>query len=198
VDGGPGGPGGPGNPSRPGVASGAARANPGRALGLDLGERRIGVALSDSGRTLASPHEVVVRSGDRERDRARIAAIVEETGATVVVVGLPFGLDGRIGIAARGVLSEVEALGSVLEVTVETADERFTTVEVERRRSEALGEADAGRRGGRGARRRSAYGASRSRSRAIVDSAAAAVMLQAWCDARRAGPGAPDEPGASS
>jgi putative Holliday junction resolvase len=165
---------------------------PGRALGLDLGERRVGVALSDSARVLASPYTVVQRGADRERDRVRIVALVEETGATAVVIGLPIGLDGRIGAAARGALLEAEALRAVLDVPVETADERFTTVEVERRRLEASAEVDARRRGGRGSRRRSAYGASRSRSRAIVDDAAAAVMLQAWLDAQRA---VEEEPG---
>lgn len=159
---------------------------PGRALGLDLGERRIGVAVSDSTRTLASPSEIVERTGDRQQDRLRIAALVEQTGATVVVVGLPIGLDGRVGTAARDALAEAEAIAALLTVPVETADERLTTVEVERRRLEAGAAVDAERRGGRGARRRSAYGASRGRSRALVDDAAAAVMLQAWLDAHRA------------
>ena len=158
---------------------------PGRAIGLDLGERRIGVALSDSARVLATPYAVLERSGDRQRDRFSIAALVEETGATAVVIGLPLGLDGRVGAAARDALLEAEALGAVVDVPIETADERLTTVEVERRRLEAAAQDDGRRRGGRGSRRRSAYGSSRSRARAVVDDAAAAVMLQAWLDARR-------------
>lgn len=158
---------------------------PGRALGLDLGERRVGVALSDSWRALASPYSVVERSGDRARDRARIAALVEETDATTVVIGLPIGLDGRVGAAARDAIAEAEALALLLKIPVETSDERLTTVEVERRRNDAAAELDARRRGGRGARRRSSYGASRARSRSVVDDAAAAVMLQAWLDGRR-------------
>lgn len=66
-----------------------------RALGLDLGSQRIGVALSDSDATLALPYDVVVRTGDRDRDHRRIADIVAETGAEVVVVGLPLSLDGE-------------------------------------------------------------------------------------------------------
>jgi len=155
---------------------------PGRALGLDLGARRIGVALSDSLRTIASPYAVLERSGDLARDRATIAALIEEVRATVCVVGLPLALDGRIGVAARGA-HEAAALGELLDVPVVTADERMTTVEVERRRLEHAALADAGRRGGRGARRSSAYGAARSRARPIVDDAAAAVMLQAWIEA---------------
>jgi putative Holliday junction resolvase len=159
---------------------------PGRALGLDLGDRRIGVALSDSARSLASPYEIVERSGDPDRDRRRVAAMVEETGATVVVVGLPINLDGSMGASARAAVAESAALGALLAVPVETCDERLTTVEVERRRLENATLAGLERRGGRGARRRSPYGASPRRSRQLVDDAAAALMLQAWLDGTRA------------
>ena len=60
-----------------------------RALGLDLGSKRIGVALSDSAGVMALPYEVLQRTGDRERDHRRIAALVAETEAEIVVVGLP-------------------------------------------------------------------------------------------------------------
>jgi len=151
-------------------------------LGLDLGERRIGVALSDSARVLATPYAVVERTGDAARDRARIGDLVEQTGATVVVVGLPLALDGSVGVAARAALDEAAAIRAALAVPVDTADERLTTVEAERRRLDASLEAGSYRRGGRGARRSSPHGASRSRARRVVDDAAAAVMLQAWLD----------------
>ncbi|MDA8290265.1 MAG: Holliday junction resolvase RuvX [Actinomycetota bacterium] len=154
----------------------------GRALGLDLGERRIGVALSDSSRLLATPYAVVDRSGDRGRDREQIAALVAEAGATVVVVGIPLGLDGRVGAAARGALAEIEEIRAVVGVPVETADERLTTVEAERRRSDVALEVGREGRGGRGERRTSPHGAARSRVRRVVDDAAAAVMLQSWID----------------
>jgi putative Holliday junction resolvase len=134
-----------------------------RALGLDLGTRRIGVALSDSAGTLATPYEVVSRSGERARDHERIAALVAEVAAEVVVVGLPLSLDGSIGPAARNVLDETGELRARLAVGVVTWDERLSTVEAERRLR------DAGLNG-RGGRR-------------VVDQVAATVILQSWLDA---------------
>ena len=67
-----------------------------RAIGLDLGTRRIGVALSDSAGTVATPHDVLMRSDDRAGDHVRIAELVAEVGAEVVVVGLPLSLDGSV------------------------------------------------------------------------------------------------------
>ena len=138
---------------------------------VDLGARRIGVAVSDGSATLASPRGTVRRSGDPEADRRAVAALVLEAGAGHVVVGLPLSLDGRRGPAARAAVAEATALGALLAtdgVTVETYDERFTTVSAER----AL--AEAGRVG-------------RAR-RAVVDETAAAVLLQAWLDAHPPGP----------
>lgn len=138
---------------------------PGRVVALDLGSRRIGVAYSDSRRTLASPWGTIERSGDDVRDRAAIVDAVQETEALVVVVGLPLSLSGSAGPAARAALAETEALRAALEplgVAVETADERFTTVEAQRSLTAA------GRKG--------------KASRQVVDSAAAMVLLQAWLD----------------
>jgi putative Holliday junction resolvase len=135
-----------------------------RALGVDLGERRIGLALSDPTRTVASPHEVLTRSGDPTEDRRRILAVAQEHEVTTIVVGLPISLSGRLGPAARATLAEVEALRAVAPEGVEVLvhDERLTTVSAQR----SLGEA----RMGRDARRR------------VVDKVAAAVMLQAWLE----------------
>ena len=141
-----------------------------RVVGIDLGERRVGVAVSDSAEKLALPHGTLERSGDVETDRAALAELVDELGARRLVVGLPLGLDGRQGQAARAAALEADALSQLLAphgVEVETFDERLTTVSAER----AL--AAAGRRG-------------RSRRR-VVDQSAAAVMLQAWLDGRRPG-----------
>jgi putative holliday junction resolvase len=132
-----------------------------RALGIDLGSRRIGVAVSSG--SLATPYEVIERSGDPRRDRARIAELVAETGAEIVVVGLPLSLDGTLGPAARAAMDEVSALGEVLDVPVTTYDERLTTVTADRQlMSQKMGAA---------ARRH------------VVDKVAASVMLQAWLDA---------------
>ena len=134
-----------------------------RALGVDLGARRIGLALSDPSRTVATPHEVLRRSGDPAADRRAIVDAARRQNAGVIVVGLPLSLSGRTGPAAQATLEEVEALRAVagdIEVTVH--DERLTTVTAERALTEA--------RMGREARRR------------VVDKVAAAVMLQSWLE----------------
>jgi putative Holliday junction resolvase len=137
----------------------------GRVLGVDLGARRIGLALSDPARTVALPDEVLVRAADRAADHGAIVARATAAGATTIVVGLPLSLSGRAGPAARATLAEVEELRVVARargVEVVVHDERLTTVTAER----ALAEA----RMRREARRR------------LVDKVAAAVMLQSWLD----------------
>ena len=74
-----------------------------RVVGLDLGGRRIGVAVSDASGTVASPHSVLERRGDTASDHATIAAVIAELGAERVVVGLPLSLDGTVGPAASAV-----------------------------------------------------------------------------------------------
>jgi putative Holliday junction resolvase len=142
-----------------------------RALGLDLGSKRIGVAVSDRSGTIASPLTVLTRARSRRDDHARIAALVREEEADCVVVGMPRSLSGEDGPAARAARSEASALASVVGVPVETYDERFTTVTANR----ALAES-----GVRGTARRQ-----------VVDKVAAAVILQAWLDARRGAGGSP-------
>jgi putative Holliday junction resolvase len=137
-----------------------------RALGLDLGSKRIGVAVSDRSGTIASPLVVVARSRSRRQDHERLAQLVVEEEAERLVVGLPRGLGGELGPAAKGVLAEVEALATVVSVPVETYDERLSTVAAEA----ALRDS-----GVRGAARRG-----------VVDKVAAAVILQGWLDHRRA------------
>ena len=134
-----------------------------RALGLDLGSKRIGVSLCDSAGTMATPYEVVQRSGDRQRDHRRIGELVDEAGAEVVVVGLPLSLDGSTGPAAAGVEAEVVELRDHLAVPVELWDERLSTVEATRRLQDA--------------------GVSGRRRRHVIDQVAATVILQSWLDA---------------
>ena len=137
-----------------------------RVLGLDLGSKRIGVAVSDRSGTIASPLTVVERSLSRRTDHSRIAELVRAEEAERVVVGLPLSLSGEAGPAARAARAEAEALATVVGVPVETHDERLTTVTAER--SLAAG-------GVRGPARRQK-----------VDKVAAAVILQSWLDARGA------------
>ena len=141
-----------------------------RAVALDLGTRRIGVAVSDAGGTMATPYSVIKRSGDARADRARVAAIVSEVEAGLVVVGLPLSMDGSEGPAAKSALKEAEALRDLLDVPVELQDERLTSVTANRSLTEA---------GVTGRRRRKA------REAGAVDQAAAAVLLQSWLDSHR-------------
>jgi len=136
-----------------------------RVLAVDLGERRIGLALSDPSGTLASPLRTIEVSGDPERDRLAVVDAAREAEAQVIVVGLPRSLSGREGPAARRARVEASALAEVAgEIKVELHDERFTTREADR----AL--ADAGKR--------------RRERRAHVDAAAAAIILQSYLDAK--------------
>jgi putative Holliday junction resolvase len=138
----------------------------GRVVGIDLGARRIGVAVSDSARTMALPRTTVKRTGDRDADRRALVRLILEEEATTVVVGLPLSLDGSRGRAALEATAEAEAIGSLLEahaIAVELFDERLTTVTAH----QVLAVGGAGER----ARRK------------VVDQAAAAVMLGAWLDA---------------
>ncbi len=145
-----------------------------RAIGVDLGSRRIGVALSDSGGVLASPFDTVVRSGDIALDHRRILELAAEAEAEIIVVGLPLSLDGSTGPAAEGVLAEVERLRVATPIPVETYDERLTTVTATRLLR------DGGVKG--------------RAQRQVVDKVAASILLQAWLDGRRSGPPPPPRP----
>jgi putative Holliday junction resolvase len=136
---------------------------PGRVLGLDLGDARIGVAISDDGRRLAVPLGTV-RTG-APADVKAIAGLVREHGVTLIVVGHPLLMSGEAGERAHHAERFAEALRGFLEVPVELHDERLSTVEADR----SLREAGAG---------------GRDRRRA-VDRSAAAVILQSWLDSAR-------------
>lgn len=141
-------------------------------MALDLGRRRIGVAVCDDGRTVATPYRTVNRTGHRPDEHRELADLVTETGAAAMIVGLPLSLDGSMGPAAKAVIAEVKALRKVIGVPVETHDERLSTVTAEDSLSSS---------GVRGPRRRQ-----------VVDQLAAAVILQAWLDAQAADAGPSD------
>ena len=134
-----------------------------RALGLDLGSRRIGVAVSDRTATIASPLQVLERTGSVKRDHLVVAALVVEEEAEIVVVGLPLNMNGTTGPVARAALDEATALATVVNVPVVTFVERRTTVTADQAMLGAGMKAPARRR--------------------VVDKVAAAVMLQSWLDA---------------
>jgi putative holliday junction resolvase len=139
-----------------------------RALGLDVGSKTIGVAVSDELGLAAHPVKTLARRGTAA-DAAALAALVAERGAQAVVVGWPLELSGQVGPRARRVEVLIEALSALLppEVPVHRWDERFSTVAVER----VLIEGDLSRR----------------RRKQVIDQQAAAYILQGWLDARRPG-----------
>ena len=143
-----------------------------RVLALDLGSKRIGVALSDMTGTVASPLTVLQRSRSRRHDHEQIAKLVRDEEAELVVIGLPLSLSGQEGPAARAARAEKAAMATLIDVPIETYDERLSTVTAQRALTEA------GVRGEEG--------------RQIIDKVAAAVFLQAFLDGRnetRARPG---------
>ena len=133
-----------------------------RILALDIGERRIGVAVSDPTGTVARPVGTLERSS-REEDFTTIARLVAEHDAQLVVVGKPLTLRGEIGPQARRVERYAQALADALPVEVRMWDERYSTATAE----EIL----------RQARRKG-----KRRSRGEVDAVAAAVILQGFLD----------------
>ena len=136
-----------------------------RCLGLDLGSKRIGVALCDPDELVATPLTVVARGATRADDHANIAKLVVEYEVEAVVVGLPLSLRGASTQAARSAMQEAEQLRGALRIPIHVHDERLTTVTADRSLREMEMRADARRR--------------------VVDKVAAAVMLQAFLDHRR-------------
>jgi putative pre-16S rRNA nuclease len=140
----------------------------GRVLGLDLGDVRIGVAISDPDRRLAVPLGTV-QVGRPPGEMRAVADLVAEHDVRLVVIGEPISLDGTRGDRATHAANFAQALGAFLDVPVVLHDERFSTVEAERSLRDA--------------------GVPGRRRRAVIDAAAAQVVLQAWLDgeAHRAG-----------
>jgi putative holliday junction resolvase len=142
-----------------------------RVVGIDLGSRRIGVAVSDGLGLTAQPHATIARHGG-VRDLQAIAAVVAQHDAGLVVLGLPLDPEGNEGAAAKSARAFAERLRGALTVPVEMIDESFSTVEAEA----VLLEADV----------------SRAKRRLVIDRLAAAVILQRWLDQKRASlPGDP-------
>ncbi|MGH3912153.1 MAG: Holliday junction resolvase RuvX [Pseudonocardiaceae bacterium] len=138
----------------------------GRRLGVDVGEVRVGVALSDPSGVLATPLVTLKRDRRGGADLAALAALVVEHEVVEVVVGLPRTLAGRHGPAARAAWDYARALAERLSagVPVQLTDERLTTVSATRKLAE------------RGVRGR--------KQRRVVDQAAAVEILQGWLDTR--------------
>lgn len=134
-----------------------------RLLGLDVGERRIGVALSDPLGLTAQRLTVISREA-LEQDLTAVATLASEHGVEAVVVGLPLMMDGHIGEQAQRVMEFVERLREHLACPVHVVDERLTTVQSER----ALLETDTSRR----------------KRKQLIDQLAAQLILQFYLDAK--------------
>ncbi len=106
-----------------------------RILGLDVGDRRIGLALSDLGGILASPLTIVERTRESD-DIESILKIVKEREVERIIVGLPRLMNGDIGPQAKKVQTFTEALHSHTDIPIELRDERLTTVTAVRLKGE--------------------------------------------------------------
>jgi putative holliday junction resolvase len=135
-----------------------------RSLGLDVGERRIGVAMSDPTGLIASPVDHIFNDEIDQSIRA-VAGLVEKFQVEQVVVGMPYSLTGQAGPAAMSVQRFVEELRTVIKVPVLTWDERLSTVAAQRSMS--------------------ASGVKKKRQRDLRDSVAAALILQGYLDFQR-------------
>lgn len=135
-----------------------------RHLGLDIGSRTVGVAVSDPLGLTAQPVEVI-RYRRWEEAEERIRQLVREYEVEQVVVGLPRRTDGRYGPEAERIRELAQQLQDRLGISCRLWDERFSTAQAER----ALLEGDVSRR----------------RRRQLIDQTAAAIVLQAYLDARR-------------
>jgi putative Holliday junction resolvase len=139
---------------------------PGRIMGLDPGRKRIGVALSDESRLIASPLEVINRKAGPAGTEAaldQVARLVEEHGVVEVVCGLPKNMDGSLGQAGRAVMEFARLLQDRLDCPVTLMDERLTSAQARR----ILIQADV----------------SRAKRKGATDKMAAALILQSKLDA---------------
>lgn len=139
----------------------------GRVMAVDWGERRVGIALSDEGKVIATPHSVLSRSRALEGDISKLADLVRKNDVELVVVGVPLNLDGSRGTAAEKVLEVVSLMQGSINTPVVIWDERLSTAEAEK----ALIGGDV----------------SRKKRKTLIDRVAAAIFLQAFLDSRAGG-----------
>jgi putative Holliday junction resolvase len=131
-----------------------------KALGIDLGEARVGVAVSDDLGMLAHPLETIsVKTTDVKK---RILTLAADRGAQTIIVGMPRNMDGTYGPAATKAKEFIEALRSSTEIKIIGWDERLTTVSAQRSLHEA--------------------GKNTKKQRPIIDQVAAQIILQGWLD----------------
>ena len=131
---------------------------------MDVGSKRIGVAGCDGTGLIASGITTIKRTSFIE-DLAQLRGIVQEREVQVLVIGLPYSLEGNLGFQAKKVQNYATRVAAALELPVEYVDERLTSVEAE----EML----------------KAEGVSPSRNKGLIDRKAASLILQQWLDQRR-------------
>jgi putative holliday junction resolvase len=136
------------------------------ALGLDVGSKRIGVAGCDGLGLLATGITTIWRSSFQE-DVAQLAEIVKERDVELLVIGLPYTMDGNIGSQAKQVQKFARRVSAALELPIEYVDERLTSYAAEQMMIAA--------------------NISVSQNKATIDRIAAAVILQQWLDSRESG-----------
>ena len=134
------------------------------ALGLDIGKKRVGVAGCDGLGLIATGLTTLKRSSFVQ-DVAQLRTIIEDREVQLLVVGLPYSLDGSIGFQAKQVQKYATRLSAALELPLEYVDERLTSVEAQEQMK--------------------AQNISPSRNKALIDRKAAAIILQQWLDQRR-------------
>lgn len=134
------------------------------ALGLDVGSKRIGVAGCDGTGLIATGLTTIDRTSF-DRDVAQLREIVEQRQVQVLVVGLPYSMDGTLGSQAKKVQKLAQRLAAALELPLEYVDERLTSFEAEEQIK--------------------AENRSPSRNKGLIDRKAAAIILQQWLDDRR-------------
>ena len=131
------------------------------ALGLDVGKKRLGVAGCDGMGLLATGLTTIKRTSFKE-DVAKLKQIIEDREVEVLVVGLPYSMDGTIGDQAKQVQKFAHRLSQALELPIEYVDERLTSVEAEAQL--------------KAQKRFSSY------NKGLIDRQAAAIILQQWLD----------------
>ena len=134
-----------------------------RLLGLDVGDKRIGVAFGDDAVKIATPVQVIARA-NIEQDARAFAELAHKYDAERLIVGLPRNLDGTLGPQAEAVIAYIEKISRAINLPITFWDECLTTIEATQRRN--------------------ATGARGKKSRAHLDAIAAAVILQDYLDSQ--------------
>jgi putative Holliday junction resolvase len=135
-----------------------------RLIALDVGDKRIGVAMCDPDRILASPLTTLIRQ-TKDTSLDEILQIARENDVAEIVIGIPYSMSGRVGPQARITMDYADSLADKTDLPIHRIDERLSSVQAERMIRES---------GGRP-----------SENKGKIDSVAAAIILQAYLDSRK-------------